>query len=119
MATWPSSLPAPRIVGYGVNPFDPAVRTEMEAGNSKARRRTFSRKDKVPVVWNMTDAQYAIFRTWFDATDGADGGAGWFSVSLLLGGGGMSSVEARFSGVYTAQYVPHLHWDVSATLEAR
>ena len=118
MATWPSTLPAPSINGYGVDPIDQTVRTNMEVG-SRARRRSFAKFDIVPIQWDMSDAQMAIFRAWFDDPAEADGGAGWFFASFLLGNGGFETVEAKFSGPYKAVYVPHMHWAVTGQLEVR
>lgn len=119
MASWPATLPAPLINGYGVNPIDMVARTTMEAGNTKSRRRSLARRDIVPVSWKMTDAEMAIFRTWFDEPTEADGGAGWFDVSLLLGNGGSQTVEARFSGIWQAKMVGAQNWEASASLEVR
>lgn len=119
MATWPATLPAPSISGYGVDPVDQTVRTGMEVGTQRVRRRSFAQVDTVPVQWTMSDAQMAIFRAWFDDSSEADGGAGWFSVSLLLGNGGFQTVEAKFLGPYKAVYVPHMHWAVTGKIEVR
>lgn len=109
----------PLVQGYGVNPTDMVARTEMEAGPARVRRRSSARVDMVPVQWSMSDAQMAIFRDWFDDPAEADGGAGWFTISLLMGNGGFQAVTARFSGIWQAAYVPHLRWQVQATLEVR
>lgn len=120
MATWPTTLPAPCSDSYQLSPVDPTIRTDMEAGTSRARRRTTARNDKVSVSWDMSDAQLAIFRTWFeDASTGAAGGANWFTVSLPIGTTGLVPVDARFSRVYTAAYVGYMYWKVSAELELR
>ena len=73
----------------------------------------------VPVQWSLSDAQMRDFREWFAAQDGANGGAAWFSMPLLMGTGGFVTVEARFSGPWKAGYVPHMRWSVSANLEVR
>lgn len=119
MPTWPATLPAPQVAGYALNPVDMTARTEMEAGPARVRRRSSARVDMVPVRWSMTDAQMEIFRAWFDSPTEADGGAAWFSVSLLMGNGGFQTVTARFSGIWQAPYIPHMRWEVQATLEVR
>ncbi|MEN6621305.1 MAG: hypothetical protein ABFD50_07140 [Smithella sp.] len=119
MATWPTNLPNPSS-NYSLDPVDQTIRTDMESGAARARRRTTARNDKVTVSWLFTDAQLDIFRTWFeDATTGAAGGASWFTVNLLIGNTGFSTVEARFVGPFKCAYAPVMHWTVSAELEIR
>lgn len=119
MATFPTTLPAPLVSGYALNPIDPTIRTDMEAGSKRARRRTKSRNDSVDVSWRFTDAQMATFRTWFDDDAEAAGGAGWFTISLAIGATGSDSVEARFSGIWQASVVHGMIWTVTAQLEVR
>ncbi|MDD5028907.1 MAG: hypothetical protein PHH58_05290 [Rhodoferax sp.] len=117
MAVWPSTLPLPRASGYKVKPVDPIVRTEMEAGAPRARRRTTARNDRVSVSWIMQDAQVAIFRAWLD-TDCA-GGAAWFSTNLALATGGIVPVQARVSNEPVYEHQTALRWLVAAELEVR
>ena len=118
MATWPTNLPAP-LANYSLDPVDQTIRTDMESGAARTRRRTSARNDKVTANWLLTDAQLNIFRDWFEDTDGAAGGAAWFTVNLLIGNTGFTSVEARFVGPFKCTYAPVMHWNVSAELEVR
>lgn len=120
MATWPSSLPKPMINGYALNPVDQTIRTEMDVGASRVRRRTTARNDKVSVTWMMVDAQLAAFRTWLeDGATGAAGGAAWFNITLPIGTSGSAAVEARFAGPFKATEVGGANWNVTAELEIR
>lgn len=119
MAAWPSTLPPPLASGYGINPVDPTIRTDMEVGAARVRRRTAARNDKVSVSWVMTDAQFAIFRVWYDDAAEAAGGAAWFSASLAVGTGGIVPLEARFSGAWKSAHLGALRWSVTAELEVR
>ena len=120
MATFPSTLPKPLASSYSLSPVDQTIRTDMEGGLARVRRRTTARNDKVSVNWRMTDAQMAIFRAWFeDASTGISGGAGWFTVSLAIGTTGVVSVEARFIGPFKASNITALIWSVAAELEVR
>lgn len=120
MATWPSTLPVPQPSGYSVKPVDQTVRTDMETGSPRVRRRTTSSNDKISMSWDMSDDQLGIFRDWFDdATTGIAGGSVWFYINLLVNGGGFTNVEARFVGPYTLSYVPYMRWVVSGELEIR
>lgn len=119
MASWPTTLPSPLLSGYGISPSDQVIRTEMEGGETRSRRRSSARKDSFPVSWKFTDAQMAIFRAWFDSPSYADGGNAWFTVYLATGDTGIDSVTARFNGAWQASMESGLHWNVSATLEVR
>ena len=118
MATWPSTLPGPMLAGYALNPMDQSIRTDMEVGAARSRRRTVTRSDKLPVSWTFTDAQMAIFRAWFEnASTGADGGAGWFTLDLYVGDGGYSSKTCRFVGPFQSAMLEGHNWRIGATLE--
>jgi hypothetical protein len=120
MASWPTTLPNPQVNGYSLAPVDETVRTNMEFGAARARRRTSTRNDQLSAAWQMTDAQYTAFRTWFDdSTTGISGGASWFTVTLAIGTTGMQSVTARFVGPFQAAAFGYLNWNVSGKLEIR
>ena len=119
MAAWPVTLPLPQT-NYGLAPVDPVVRTDMESGAGRSRRRTLARNDRVTVAWEMTDAQLEIFRAWFDdGATGAGGGAVWFTINLPIGTGGIVGVTARFASIYKAEYLRGMRWLVSGELEIR
>lgn len=116
----PATLPRPTYSGYQVAPVDQTVRTDLEVGTARQRRRTTARNDHVTVVWMLTEAQMADFRSWFDGAAEANGGAAWFTgLELALGNGGIAPVAARFTGPFTANLSPGQIWDVQATLEVR
>lgn len=119
MASWPSTLPEPVSDNYGVDPVDQVIRTSMESGPARTRRRTTNRNDHVTASWFMTDAQVAIFRTWFDNALEAAGGASWFTVTLALATGGKVSTTAKFIGPPKMSHAGGLQWSVSAQLEIR
>ena len=119
MATWPSTLPAPSLSGYQLAPVDPALRTEMESGAPRARRRTYSRNDRLHVSWIFNDAQMAAFRAWFESDVEAAGGAAWFYIALRIGDTGATTEEARFTGMWQAALVGFNIWNVSASIEVR
>jgi hypothetical protein len=52
------------------------------------------------------------------ATLGASGGAGWFLMPLVFGGG-FRTVEARFEGPFSAEALSGLNWQVTARMEVR
>ena len=114
---WPVQLPNPTIDGYGLEPADQVIRTDMEVGAPRTRRRSLADDDSVDVAWKFTDAQMKIFRDWWRTT--AAGGAAWFDVNLAVGGGGIQLKEAKFNGKWKSTLLPGMNWHVTAKLEVR
>lgn len=123
MALWPATLPVPQESGYSLAAADQTVRSDMEVGLARVRRRTSARNDQLSVVWMMTDAQMTTFRAWFDGTgtDDAQGGTAWFNgLSLATGDGGLTQPDCRFIGPFSATLLAgNLIWSVTAKLEVR
>lgn len=68
-AVWPASLPKQGIFdGYSEQPPDLTVRTQMDAGPAKVRRRFQAGVRKVSAVMIMTRAQVATLETFFYTT---------------------------------------------------
>lgn len=63
---WPDTLPTPSGPGFGLTSVDPSVRTPMEVGAQRVRRRTFSRLDRVSMAWRFSDAEFDAFRAWYE-----------------------------------------------------
>lgn len=118
MAAWPATLPKP-TPSYGITPVDSSIRTEMESGAARVRRRTSARNDHISLQWVMTDAQLTIFRAWFDNASEAAGGASWFTINLAVGTTGLVSSTARFISGYKVSHLNVLNWTVTADLEVR
>jgi hypothetical protein len=120
MATWPSTLPAPTFDGYQLTPIDPVIRSEMEIGAPRSRRRTAALDDNIALTWKFTDAQMATFRTWFYDAAGAAGGAAWFTgLSLAVGTTGVVALQCQFTGVFNATPISGLNWLMSAKVRTR
>lgn len=68
MSTWPSTLPAPLMSGYGIAQQTQVVRTEMETGTSRTRRRSSVRFDHIEAGVLLSASQLALLREWFDAS---------------------------------------------------
>ena len=74
MATWPISLPtAPEGSGYTEQPPLVTIRTNMDAGPPKVRRRYTAGIRLFTFSWIMTKTQVAAFDTFFNTT--CEGGA--------------------------------------------
>jgi alkanesulfonate monooxygenase SsuD/methylene tetrahydromethanopterin reductase-like flavin-dependent oxidoreductase (luciferase family) len=117
---FPTTLPKPSYNGYQLAPADQTVRTDMEVGAARQRRRTAARNDQISLTWIFTDAEMAIFRAWFDDGAEAAGGAAWFTgLNLVMGDTGLTAEECRFIGAWSADAMPGLRWNVTAKLEVR
>lgn len=115
--TWPSTLPLPTVQGYGVQPGEAILRTEMEAGLARQRRRFTDVPTKVSVRWIMRRDQYAIFEGWYRWH--AREGASWFVITLL-GGLGLLEQEARFTRQFSSRLLAGgTLWEVTSELEIR
>ena len=91
---WPDRLPLPTIESYGIQPGEAILRTEMEAGPARQRRRFTNVPSRITVRWVMRAEQFLLFESWYRWA-AAEGGA-WFEIDLL-GGLGLLPQEARFT----------------------
>lgn len=114
MATWPGTLPGfDEILADGYRETAPqnVIRTEMETGPAKVRRRGTAAPEMVSGTMLLTTAQVATLRTFFDSTisygatefDGTHPRTG-ASVSMRF----MAPPQAAASGI---------HWLVTLNLE--
>lgn len=115
---WPTLLPAPSA-DLSVRNQTGNVETSMESGRIRRRRRYYQQYRLIPVMWEMTDAQYAFFQSFhlYKINDGADE----FTISLPIGGAGLRTFTVSFAnkGEYSADYQPVLNWRVKAVLEVQ
>ena len=123
--TWPANLPLPTFEGYGIEPMDSILRTEMDSGPARQRRRYTQTPTRMPVRWQFTAWEFAVFESWFKYK--AREGGEWFSIDLL-GGVGMVGHEARFVGRGSAPYRANpsrggpddgARWVVTSSIEVR
>lgn len=113
MATWPATLPQEMLKdGYARSAGDNVIRSSMDAGPGKARRRfTAVAKPMVGSVL-LTDAQLAIFKGFY-ADDLLDGSLrfDWVDQDDQA-----TAIECRFTSA--PNWVPRgLRWLVSLELE--
>lgn len=117
--SWPATLPQPRASGYGIQPVSAFVRTDMDDGAARQRRRFTSTPSRIAVAWQLSLLQYATFEGFvaYDINDGAS----WFAVDLLSGMG-ISRMQARFMEdppFKAALSQSRVYFDVTATLEIK
>ena len=114
--TYPAALPAPAAEGYGIEPIDPVIRTDMDAGPIRARRRYTNAPSRVSVTWVLTRQQFAVFEAWHKHT--LQDGAASFSCPMDNGQGVTTWSGVRFAEMWKAQRLSPNSWRVQATLEA-
>jgi hypothetical protein len=91
--TWPASLPAPLLDGYQETEPDLVLRTEMEVGPAKVRRRAEKGVWRVAFELHLTAAQKGALRDFYRGSAG--GGAVPFAWTDVETGTGYA---ARFVG---------------------
>jgi len=114
--SWPTTLPLPTVQGYGVHPGEAILRTEMEAGPARQRRRFTQVPSRISVRWLFRREQFALFEAWYrwHAKEGGE----WFEIDLL-GGIGLTMHEARFTRQFEARVRGGVLWEVTSELEIR
>ena len=116
IAKFPKKLPYPTVEGYTIRPGEAIVRTEMEAGPARQRRRYTQTPSKIAVKWIMNPEQFCLFEAWYKYQ--AKEGAEWFIISLL-GGMGLIEQDARFTQQFEATLVSGRLWQIMTELKIR
>lgn len=120
MASFPATLPAPRLDDYALDALAQTVRTEMEVGAPRVRRRTRARLDRARLSWVLTDEQMLVLRSWIESQSYGAGGAAWNSMTLAVGDGGFRTCEVRIAGDWRARLLSGTPlWLVEASAEIR
>lgn len=114
MPAWPSTLPAPKIEGYNVKPEAGFIRTDMEAGPARQRKRFTVVPQKLEASWRFTSAQMATFKTFFKTTINL--GTDWFTMTLDIGDG-LISYNVRFTAPHVDAIKSGMNWDVNGQIE--
>lgn len=119
MATWPATLPAPLLADYSLESADLTIRTDMESGPARVRRRSTAPQDRVTLRFVLTDAQQQVFRGFWES-DAAHGSA-WFFMPLRdARAAGVSTREVRpLAGGFKAVPLAAGQWAVSFSVELR
>lgn len=116
MAIWPTDLPKPLLSDYAVDPEQAFIRTQMESGPARQRKRFTQVPHRVNVSWRFTHAQMATFRTFFGTTINL--GTDWFTCNLDAGSG-LADYDTRFTIAPKYAAVSGMNWEVTAVLELR
>lgn len=112
--TWPITLPtAPEGPGYTEQPPATTIRTNMDAGPPKVRRRFTAGVRLFTFTWIMTKAQVAIFDTFYNTT--LEGGS--VSISGLAHPRTGAAATFRFAGQPSYVYLGPDAWRITTPME--
>lgn len=112
---WPSDFPKLIRENYGVQHGTPFVRTTMDSGRVRQRKKFSLVPSSTDVSWIFTSEQCAYFEAWF--RDELNDGASWFNIPLVSPLG-LNSAVCRFSEMYSGPNPIGLeHFQVNAKLE--
>jgi hypothetical protein len=115
MPTWPSSVPfKPVLSSYQEQKQSQVLRSDMDIGPPKSRRRFTAAAVTVQLEWLWTVAQLSDFETFFE-TDLEGGSLPFDGVHPRTG----AAAKLRFAEPYTPQYSGYEQtpWKVLAKLE--
>lgn len=115
LPTFPAQLPAHSATGYGYETQAAFVRTTMDTGAARQRRRFLTVPTRIPVTWLFTQKQLALFEAFvkYDLMDGA----AWFqmNVSTSLG---MRMLKVRIiESSKPTLAVAQQSWNLAAVIE--
>ena len=77
---FPPHLPYPTVENYSIKPGEAIIRTDMEAGPARQRRRYTQTPSKISVRWLMNPDQFCIFEAWYKYH--AKEGGEWFYIKI-------------------------------------
>lgn len=114
MAAWPADLPVWHTDGYGIQPQDPNVRTQMDSGARRVRRRFIRVPTDITASTVLTEAEFAVFEAWWE--NQAFAGSAWVLLPLT-NGRGTNVVQSRFTKMYQAAPLAAGQWQVDVAIE--
>lgn len=113
---WPAGLPCALREGHSTQHGTPFVRTQMESGRARQRRKFSSVPSVQQFSWLMTQAQCMAFEAWF--RDSLEDGAAWFNMRSRTPLGKDTDLVCRFVDMYAGPDIAGRDlWRISAPLE--
>lgn len=114
---WPSTLPNPTMTDYSIKFGKAVIRTEMESGPARQRRRYTQVPSMINVRFDFTLEQFGIFEKFWEQD--LLHGERWFEIKLV-NGVGEKTYTARFDANEPPEAVSVAKgrgWVVKARLE--
>ncbi|MEQ4618319.1 MAG: hypothetical protein ABN482_09755 [Corticimicrobacter sp.] len=112
--TWPLGLPYPLQDGFQRQPKAPFVRTEMDGGMARTRRRFRVFPITVSISFFLNRDEYDVFIGF--CRDTIHGYSDWFMVTID-GPGGVGQKRARWLEPPGETKVGEGHWRISGQIE--
>lgn len=112
MNTWPATLPERFSRNFDTTDVDTLLRSEMDTGPSKVRRRFTGNIEQIQTTINLTEAQVDILKSFYRNTLG--GGVLPFKHLYPTSN---ALVEYRFMSPPSITHVGGLAWSASLQLE--
>src|SRR5690606_19476381 len=118
MIQYPAGLPAMLLDGHSLQTIDPQLRSELESGRARVRRKFTATPTMVEGSLLMkTDSQAALFEAWWEQV--LISGTKYFEMPVKTQLGRQHHT-VRFVGVYRGPVlVPPGYWRFTFTLELR
>lgn len=118
MIQYPTGLPAMLLDGHSLQTVDPQLRSEMESGRVRVRRKFTATPTFVQgSILATTDSQAQLFEAWWEEI--LVSGTKYFEMRVKTPLGHQSQV-VRFAGIYQGPVlVPPGYWRFTFTLELR
>lgn len=109
-------LPIPLKDGFELKPISPFLRTDLDSGRARQRRRYLSTPTQASVTWSFkTDPEAQLFESFY--LDTITDGAAWFYMNLKTPLGIMP-YKCRFTEIYEGPVLMEgKYWQYRATLE--
>lgn len=113
---YPDGLPCAQREGYSLRHVSPFMRTEMDSGRARQRRKFSSVPTMASVAWVFeNDTQAAAFEAWF--REAINDGVEWFNMPLKTPVG-LKDYVCRFTDMYEGpDLIGVSSWRISAQLE--
>lgn len=112
-------MPSPMFSGYGLETGDSTLRTDMESGSARVRRRSRHPDDMLTLKYLFTTEQMAGFRDFWESEWLS--GTAWVQIPVSDGRtAGVVSKECRPKPAkFKAEPVSAALWSVSLSVEVR
>lgn len=113
MIVFPRGLPAPLRDGYGFDPFNNIVRTDMASGHAKQREGFETVPTEPQLTWIFTAPQALLFASWSAQVAKAN----WFTLALQTPAGYFDQ-QVRFKKTPVGPVLFGVdHWKYTAVCE--
>ena len=116
MIQYPDYLPIPLRDSFGFQAVSPMVRSDLQSGRARQRRRFTSVPTVASLQWLMTDLQARMFEAWWEEV--LVSGTEWFEMPLKTPLGGLQLYACRFTDIYRGPVLVGVSlWRFTAELE--